>query len=322
MRRILALASLVLAAGAAMVGLAYTTDLARAHARATAGGLVVTTPCGPIEFAGAGAGPPLLLIHGAGGGFDQGLLFGRRLLDEGVQIIAPSRFGYLRTPVPDDASAEAQADAHACLLDALGIERVAVLGASAGAPSAMQFCIRHPARCEKLILLVPAAYAPVHAGQTMRIPPSLEFVVEHVLTSDFALWALIKARPRLLVRTMFGTPAEVFDAASAEDRAAVLDALMSVEPVSRRTAGLAIDAQVTSNLPRYELERIRAPALLLSLQDDLYGTWENARYTSEQIPGSRFVSYASGGHVWIGHDEGVWHEVARFIKPPAPSPWP
>jgi len=46
--------------------------------------------------------------------------------------------GYLRTPMPADASAAAQADAHACLLDALGIRRAAVMGGSAGAPSALQ----------------------------------------------------------------------------------------------------------------------------------------------------------------------------------------
>ena len=314
MRRSIVLLALGLGAAVAIAWISYAGDIARARANASAGSLLLTTPCGPIEFAGAGHGVPLLLIHGAGGGFDQSLYFGRRLLEDGVQIIAPSRFGYLRTPVPADASAEAQADAHACLLDALGIQRVAVLGASAGAPSAMQFCIRHRERCSSLVLLVPAAYAPAHAGQTMRIPPSLEFVVEHVLTSDFMLWALIKTNPRLLVRTMFGTPTEVYDAASEDDRADVLAALMSVEPVSQRAAGLALDARITSNLPRYELERITAPTLLLSVQDDLYGTWENARYTAEQIPGSKFVSYASGGHVWIGHDEGVWREVAKFIK--------
>jgi 2-hydroxy-6-oxonona-2,4-dienedioate hydrolase len=316
MRRAMVVIGLALAAGAVGVWTAYADDLARARAAVAGGSVVVTTPCGPIEFAVAGSGTPLLLIHGADGGFDQALSFGRRLLEGGVQIVAPSRFGYLRTPAPADSSAQAQADAHACLLDALGLPRVTVLGASAGAPSAMQFCIRHPQRCDKLVLLVPAAYAPAHAGQTMRIPPSLEFVVNHVLTSDFALWALIKTNPRLLVRTMFGTPAEVFDAASADDRAAVLDALMAVEPVSQRAAGLAIDAQVTSNLQRYELERITAPTLLISLQDDLYGTWENARYTAEQIPGSRFVSYAHGGHVWVGHDDEVWGEVEGFVKAP------
>lgn len=314
MRIILALVAAALALLAALVWRSYSADLTRARAAVATGSTLVATPCGVIEYAVAGSGRPLLLIHGAGGGFDQSLFFGRRLLAGGGRIVAPSRFGYLRTPAPADPSAEAQADAHACLLDALGIPRIAVLGASAGAPSAMQFCIRHPRRCSALVLLVPAAYAPAHAGQTMRIPPALEFVVEHILTSDFALWAMIETSPRLLVRTMFGTPSELFDQASAQDRRDVLAALKAVEPVSQRAAGLAIDARITSTLPRYELEGIEAPVLLLSVKDDLYGTWENARYTAEQLPGSRFVWYPRGGHVWIGHDEEVWREVAEFIE--------
>ena len=47
-------------------------------------------------------------------------------------MIAMSRFGYLRTPMPADASPEAQADAHVCLLDALGIGKTAAMGGSAG----------------------------------------------------------------------------------------------------------------------------------------------------------------------------------------------
>ncbi|MBT9525660.1 MAG: alpha/beta hydrolase [Rhizobacter sp.] len=313
MRIALAIVTAVLAAAAALVWRSHAADMATARARVASGSQVVSTPCGPIEYAVAGSGTPLLLIHGAGGGFDQSLQFGQRLLQAGVQIVAPSRFGYLRTPAPPDTSAQAQADAHACLLDTLGIQRVAVLGASAGAPSAMQFCIRHPQRCSALVLLVPAAHSPAHAGQTMKVPPSLQFVAEHILTSDFALWTLTKTRPKLLVRTMFATPVEVFDAASAPEQARALAALDAVQPVSQRAAGLLIDTQITSTLPRYELERIVAPTLLISLEDDLYGTFENARYTAQQVRGAKFVSYPSGGHVWLGHDEAVWREVAGFV---------
>ena len=86
-----------------------------------AGGSIVETVLGKIEYADVGDGMPLLSIHGAGGGYDQGLLIAEALFGDGFRVIAPSRFGYLRTPVPRDASPAAQADADAALLDVLGL---------------------------------------------------------------------------------------------------------------------------------------------------------------------------------------------------------
>ena len=77
----------------------------------------------------------------------------------------------------------AQADAHACLLDVLKLGRVAVIGGSAGAPSAMQLCLRHPERCSALVLLFPIAFAP---GRAQLKPPALfMFVIKTTLHSDF-----------------------------------------------------------------------------------------------------------------------------------------
>jgi len=73
---------------------------------------MVATARGPIEYAVQGHGIPVLAVHGAGGGYDQGLLVAGNAFGEGYQVIAPSRFGYLRTPVPPDVSPAAQADAH------------------------------------------------------------------------------------------------------------------------------------------------------------------------------------------------------------------
>ena len=120
----------VLAAG----WLAYQDDLRREVERVSSGSQLVDTPCGPIEFAAAGSGPAVLLVHGAGGGFDQVLEFVDQFAGAGFRAVAMSRFGYLRTPLPADASAAAQADAHACLLDALKIERAALFGALAVDP--------------------------------------------------------------------------------------------------------------------------------------------------------------------------------------------
>jgi len=51
---------------------------------------------------------------------------------------------------------------------ASGIDKVVVVGISAGAWSSLQFAIRHPDRCRALVLLVPANYLPagtaIHGG--------------------------------------------------------------------------------------------------------------------------------------------------------------
>ena len=95
----------------------FQTDIQQARARVAHGSTLVATACGPIEYQEAGLGVPLLAVHGSGGGFDQGMAFAAPLAHRGIRVIAMSRFGYLRTPMPTDASAQAQADAHVCLLD-------------------------------------------------------------------------------------------------------------------------------------------------------------------------------------------------------------
>jgi pimeloyl-ACP methyl ester carboxylesterase len=121
------------------------------------GSQVVETACGPIEYAVRGAGYPVLAVHGIAGGFDHGLGLAASYLGDGFQVIAPSRFGYLRTSLPAEATPEDQADAYACLLDALNIERAALLTTSAGATSALQFALRHPQRLSALVLHSPNA---------------------------------------------------------------------------------------------------------------------------------------------------------------------
>src|SRR5689334_11558438 len=97
------LIGLVLAAAAfILVYESYRSDLGVARARIASGSSIAQTACGPLEYAISGEGPPVLVVHGSGGGFDQGLEFGAPLVKRGFQVIAPSRFGYLRTPVPAD----------------------------------------------------------------------------------------------------------------------------------------------------------------------------------------------------------------------------
>jgi pimeloyl-ACP methyl ester carboxylesterase len=298
-----------------MVYISYRRDIHQARERVSTGSQIVQTPCGPIEYAIAGNGPPVLVVHGAGGGYDQGLEIGEPLANSGFRVIAMSRFGYLRTPLPGDASAPAQADAHACLLDALKISRAAVVGASAGAPSSMQFALRYPDRCGAMILLVPAAYAPRPGGAPpVQTPDGTKFLFDTALRSDFLFWAAIRFARPIVTRAIFATPPAVVENASADEQARIGKVLKRILPVSPRRLGLLNDAAVTSSIQRYELDRIAVPTLVISAADDLFGTFDVARYTAEHVPRARFIGYPSGGHLLVGRQKEVTAEMAAFLK--------
>ena len=310
-----ALAVVVAATIASRIGAAYRRDIRAARTRVAEVSRLASTPGGPVEYASAGEGFDVLVVHGAGGGFDQGMDLAGPLATRGFRVVAMSRFGYLRTPLPCDASPAAQADAHAYLLDALAIPRAAVIGASAGAPSAMQFALRHPDRCSALVLLVPAAYAPrKHGMPSMMTPRYATLLFDSALRSDFLFWLAPRLSRVTMIRSLLATPPAVVETASAKERARVATMLAHILPVSQRRAGLLNDAAVCSSLRRDELERITAPTLVLSAADDLFGTLETARYTAEHIPGARFVAYPDGGHLCVGHFDEALSEIETFLR--------
>ncbi|MBS0579732.1 MAG: alpha/beta hydrolase [Proteobacteria bacterium] len=271
-------------------------------------------PMCSTEYAVVGYGLPILVVHGSGGGIDQSLLMAADLVRHGYRVIAPSRFGYLGTPLPnEDASSQAQADAFACLLDHLKIDRVAVIGASAGAPSSMQMAIRHPERVSALVLLVPATFMPNAEGAGASAPPGLATILVTVMRWDYPFWVATKVMRKILVRHVLATPPELLDAVDADERQRVENFLDFVMPVSERRVGLVNDGIVTTNLSRFALEQVRAPTLVISAQDDLYGTYERARYTAGEIPGARFVGYPSGGHLLVGHQKQVTNELLTHL---------
>ena len=115
------------------------------------GSRVIETRRGPMEVAVMGEGPPVLVIHGGAGGYDQGLLE-TRVLDN-FKFIAVSRPGYLRTPIETGRTPLEQADAFASLLDAMGIRQAAVIGTSMGGLVAIHFALHYPDRCRALVLV-------------------------------------------------------------------------------------------------------------------------------------------------------------------------
>ena len=311
--------ALAILAGVALASIVirsrFQTDLTRAAERAAHGSVLVTTRCGPIEYEEAGQGTPLLMIHGSGGGHDQSMAFARPLTREGIRVIAVSRFGYLRTPRPEDASPEALADAYICLLDALGITKVVVMGGSAGAPSAAQTAIRHPDRVTALVLIVPILYKPQDVAHSAPpISDRTDAILMRLLGSDFLFWSAIHLARNQVIHHVLATPPELVAAASHEERARVEALVDGILPVSSRVAGLRDDTRLGKRLGPYDLESIRAPTLVISARDDRFGTYASAEYTARRIPGATFVGFEQGGHLWVGHDSEVRARIIALIR--------
>lgn len=315
-RAIAGTVGLVLAIAVLGVWWRFDSDIRRARSRVAHGSQLVTTRCGPIEYQEAGTGIPLLAIHGSGGGYDQGMAFAGVLADQGIRVIAMSRFGYLRTPMHTDASAAVQADAHVCLLDALGIRQAAVMGGSAGAPSALQMAIRHPDRVSALVLLVPLTYKPpALADSAPPMPAWVENAMMRLIGSDFLFWATIHVARDQVINVVLATPPELLKAASPEERARVDAMLDNILPVSSRAAGLRTDTASGKHLAPAPLASIHAPTLIISARDDRYGTYASAEYTATHIPGATFIGFEQGGHTWVGHDAEVRAAIVKLLMP-------
>ncbi len=306
--------ALALVGVAVLTGWLFSRDMQRARAHAAQGSMLIATSCGPIEYQEAGTGIPLLAVHGSGGGHDQGMAFAGALATQGIRVIAMSRFGYLRTPMPADASAAAQADAHVCLLDALGIRRSAIMGGSAGAPSALQMAIRHPERTSALVLLVPLTYKPpTQADSAEPMPAWVENTMMRLIGSDFLFWAALHVARDQVIKVVLATPPGLLTTASAREQARVNAMLDHILPVSARAAGLISDTAAGKQLTPSPLQSIHLPTLVISARDDRYGTYASAKYTANLIAGAKFIGFDEGGHTWVGHDDEVTAEIVQLI---------
>jgi 2-hydroxy-6-oxonona-2,4-dienedioate hydrolase len=263
----------------------------------------------PVEVAESGSGPPILVVHGTGGGFDQALMAAKGPFGTGYRVIAPSRFGYLRSPMPADASHAAQADTLAALLDALQVPRATVMALSAGAQPATHLALRHPERVQALLLITPALHIPPTPGVPPRSGPP-GFALDYVLASDFIVWVLAHLAPNLLVRVA-GVPPSLVGQVTPELRKELVDGFF---PASARHLGLAHDICTTTPIaPDLPIEQLAMPVLLVGTADDPYNTGDVVRYAAGRLPTATALILESGGHVLIGQEGRIQQAIQGFL---------
>jgi pimeloyl-ACP methyl ester carboxylesterase len=296
----------VAATGLALVGIArYRRDLRRDHERlARFEPSVIDTPFGRVEYAQAGDGPPVMVVHGVLGGFDFGVGVGRVNVPAGYRIISPSRFGFFGSPLPPDPSPAAQADAFAALLDHLEIAELPVVAFSAGSSSAVQLALRHPQRVSQLVLISPNSPHP----DPLPKPPR---PLAPILFSQPVLWAMRRlARSRL--EGMSGTPAGFVP--DEREQAALRQIVDGLFPVGPRARGTIYDSYIGNvDIASYAFESITVPTLVVAAKDDTLAPYKDSRAMAERIPGAQFVTVRRGGHTLTQLDAGARRAVAEFI---------
>ncbi|MDH4155097.1 MAG: alpha/beta hydrolase [Nitrospira sp.] len=292
-----------------LVTIWFMVDTRHAYARISGHSIIFPSPLGDIEFKREGTGVPVLVIHGSGGGYDQGEIIATTILDERFDWIAPSRFGYLCSTFRHGATFEDQAEAYACLLSHLGLQRVAVLALSHGGPSALLFAARYPERVSSLTLV---SCGVASSSEAIQAQADQKGDVLTIIFKFEILYWLVKTFLRKQLMSLMGVSDRVIETLTIEQRRLVDQVIDGMAPVVPRYGGVVFDNKAM--MPNERVGTIQVPTLILHAADDMLQLFHNAEYAATHIPGSRLVSFKRGGHLLLAVEQSaIQAEVRRFI---------
>lgn len=253
---------------------------------------------GTVEYRHEHHGPATVLICHGGHLRAEVSLGEQPLTAAGFSILVPSRPGYGRTPTAwSDPSRTAVLLAELC--SHLGIDRVAVLGISAGAPLAVALAARHPELVSALVLQSPRSSL-AWPDLLTRVSGALAF---HPMT-QMLTWTAMQASMSLFpghgLRTTLGAmstlPAHqvVADLTPAE-RAAV----QRLFRVMRSDQGFQLDLELSPD-PHLEAA-VSQPTLVVASPTDAAVPYKHAQHLARAISDSTLWPSPSLSHlIWYG----------------------
>lgn len=230
---------------------------------------VAKLPMGDMEYAIYGEGKPVLVLHGGGGGYDQGIFFFKRYIPEGYQIISPSRPGYLGTPLSTGKTIEEQADALAALLDYLNIPSAIIVSISAGGLYLYPFAIRHPQKTIAIIAIdsISGEYLmPEQSGKFAQalymsrlglwmVKKTMKYFSSAMMQNIIKLEGYLnKAQIKARVKRIENSPEllEIMD-----------DLMFTMSDYKGRMAGTMNDVELGSKNTWFDFAKITCPALII-----------------------------------------------------------
>lgn len=270
---------------------------------------VIDLPSGPVEYRLEERGPRVvLMLHG--GHMRAGLPLGEETFaDAGCTVLAVSSPGYGRTPLATGAAPDQFAAVIGDLCRRLGIDSLtAVVGQSAGGPTAFTLAACRPDLVERLILESAVGLLPWPDHRT-RVGASIIFHPRAEPVTWALVHSLMRHAPglglRLLLPDLTRRPiTELLAALTTAQRAVLLDLFGRM----RSGAGFANDIR-TMTAPHHldalaaHAARLRQPTLVIASRDDGAVPYAHAQSLAGAIPDARLIPSTAPSHmIWLGDD--------------------
>jgi len=287
-------------------------------------GEVMETAMGKIHYKLTGKGPVLFFMHGGPGGIDQAFLL-ESMIEEGYSMLSVSRPGYLRTPfVP--LSYEEQVDQYVELLDKLEIDKVVVMGYSAGGPLALNFANKYPERTHALVMEagVSTEYnVPSGAQDSFWMK-----LLQSKVIQDFLSWITVIII-RIALKMTFKSIVRLETLLNKEEinkfadmvsndkkrRRWLMNFMDTTVPMSIRKLGLNHDIELLLSIEKIPVDNINVKSLLVYSRDDNDVKWLNAEYLESNLKDFELIETHGGHFMWIGEDmDKIKSKRIEFLK--------
>ncbi|SHE35504.1 Pimeloyl-ACP methyl ester carboxylesterase [Seinonella peptonophila] len=275
---------------------------------------IITTSKGNIEYQLEGKGKSVILILNGGhcSSCDSPIPFKQLLINQGFQLLIPSRPGYGRTPSSTGKISEQFTDAIVELLDSLHIKKVIVIAISAGGRTALQLGGRHPKRVEKIILQGALTH---NQWPDTRTRFGAYIIFNPVIEKSF--WAFFRLMLRkyplgtlkVMMRGLTNLPVnEVLEKMNKEQINKTIEFLGKLQSGS----GFLNDIQHRSG----DLSRIQAPTLIIHSQHDGGNPISHANYAAKHIPNAElFITEAESHLIWFSHhNDKIEQKIIEFLQ--------
>jgi pimeloyl-ACP methyl ester carboxylesterase len=274
---------------------------------------MVALPSGDLEYGEIPGTDPILVLHGTPGGYDQGLAVARVVGLANRHVICPSRPGYLRTPLSTGETFAQQADVMCELMDDLNIDRIPIVAFSGGGPCALEFALRHPDRCQTLVMLCTVTKRPRHTVPTWRSRLNSALVQRDFATNIAA--RLAAGSPHRLVRMAFRNESDRIAVRSDPEKLALLGDLIAANALSSmRNAGRNNDRRGERSFRSIPFEDIRVPVLAFHGTADDNVPFEDAVTLTDRAPDSRLITFDGADHFFfLPHRERVTDETIEHL---------